>query len=101
MSTIIVEPKPLVFALDFEKIRSYSAGRNKPIMRVEELRKATDAEAEQDDLVRLHAYEGFGEWRLPLTNYDVREWLKKLRFTSEPELRFGGCLVPCGQLVTA
>lgn len=85
------------YTLDFDTIRLHSGGRNKPIFPVAELLKATDPAAEHDDLVRLHAYQGFGEWRLPLTNFDVRQWLKSLRFREPPQLRFGDALVPCGK----
>lgn len=91
------------FVLDFEEIRRHAGGMHKPIFRVSELTKmAADTPAEllerKENMVRLHAYQGFGELRLPLTQAPVRRVLKELRFTSPPLVQFGEAVVPCGKL---
>jgi len=91
------------YRLDFEQIRANACGRHKPIFPVAELEKVVaDTPAEllgrKDDMVRFHAYVGFGELRLPLAQAPVRRVLKELRFSTPPQVRFGEMLVACGQL---
>lgn len=93
----LVPASGLLYLLDFEAVGTAARGfRKKPVFQVKELENAT-TDALHSDTVKYNAYCGQGEWRLDLTDFSIRDWLRKLQFTKEPCVLVGGQRIMCGK----
>ena len=99
VAPIAEAPAVVLYLLDFDAVSAAARGfRKKPVFQVKELESAT-TDALHSDTVKYYAYDGWGELRLDMTDFGVRNWLKKLQFTKEPCVLLGDQRIVCAKEV--